>query len=262
MNPAHSLHALSWPPTAAVGPLALALLAAHLAGDFVFQTDRMARTKRNPGVLLVHAAIHAGVAYLAAACWALWWIPAAVFLSHAAIDYAKARAPRPTQTVFWVDQAAHSVVIAAVAIGAAAVGGVSAWARLVGPHWSAACVLVAGAIICVRVLAIVVGFWVQPYLDEIKAAGQDGFAAGASRGLTNGGRTIGQWERALIFLLVLFGQPAGIGFLIAAKSIFRFGELMDRRNRMEAEYITIGTLMSFGAAVAVAFITVALARRC
>jgi hypothetical protein len=65
------------------------------------------------------------------------------------------------------------------------------------------------------------------------------------RGFVDGGRIIGQLERAMIYLFVLVGQPAAIGFLIAAKSVFRFGELSDRANRMEAEYILIGTLYSF-----------------
>ena len=62
----------------------------------------------------------------------------------------------------------------------------------------------------------------------------------------NGGRIIGQLERFLIYLFVLSGQPTGVGFLVAAKSVFRFGELSEHHNRLEAEYITIGTLLSFG----------------
>lgn len=49
--------------------------------------------------------------------------------------------------------------------------------------------------------------------------------------------------------------PSAIGFLIAAKSVFRFGELSDRANRLEAEYITIGTLLSFAIGVAVSMAT-------
>ncbi len=260
MNRYYSLDTLWHAPSALFWPLAFALLAAHLAGDFVFQTDAMAKSKRRTDTLLNHAAIHALLAYIAAGCLAAWEIPLAVFLSHAAIDFAKARAPRQTQTVFWIDQAAHILVLVAIALAAAAPGVECLWSTGLGPGWGQLGVLISGAIVCIRVLAIVIGFWVEPYLNEIKGTGQDGFAAGASRGLTNGGRTIGQWERALIFLLVLVGQPGAIGFLIAAKSIFRFGELMDRRNRMEAEYITVGTLMSFGTAIAIAFGSVALAR--
>ena len=40
-------------------------------------------------------------------------------------------------------------------------------------------------------------------------------------------------------------QPSGVGFLIAAKSLLRFGEVREGANRMEAEYIIIGTLASF-----------------
>lgn len=75
------------------------------------------------------------------------------------------------------------------------------------------------------------------------------------RGLRDGGRAIGQLERALIFVFVLIDQFSAIGFLIAAKSVFRFGELRDRSNRMEAEYIIIGTLISFLWAIAAALLT-------
>jgi len=56
-------------------------------------------------------------------------------------------------------------------------------------------------------------------------------------------------------LFVLSHNPAGVGFLFAAKSIFRFGELKDPAHRMEAEYIIIGTLMSFGYGVLLAYLT-------
>ena len=66
---------------------------------------------------------------------------------------------------------------------------------------------------------------------------------------------IGQLERALILLFVLVGEPAAIGFLIAAKSVLRFGEVKEPRNRMEAEYIIIGTLASFLFGLLVAYPT-------
>jgi hypothetical protein len=64
-------------------------------------------------------------------------------------------------------------------------------------------------------------------------------------GLANGGKIIGWLERALILIFVLANQFAGIGFLVAAKSIFRFGEFKESENRKEAEYIIIGTFASF-----------------
>ena len=52
-------------------------------------------------------------------------------------------------------------------------------------------------------------------------------------------------ERTLILLFILSGQPAGVGFLVTAKSVFHFGDLKDHEDRMEAEYIIIGTMLSF-----------------
>ena len=70
--------------------------------------------------------------------------------------------------------------------------------------------------------------------------------------LPNGGRLIGQLERALIFLLVFIGQAGAIGFLVAAKSILRFEEA---RKQKHAEYVLIGTLLSFSLAIALSVAT-------
>lgn len=63
---------------------------------------------------------------------------------------------------------------------------------------------------------------------------------------------IGNLERALIFLLIFIGYPAGIGFLVAAKSILRFEEA---KKQKLAEYVLIGTLLSFSMAIAITVIT-------
>lgn len=73
------------------------------------------------------------------------------------------------------------------------------------------------------------------------------------RGLPDAGKVIGQLERTLILFLVIAGVPSGIGFLIAAKSILRFGEVKEPGNREMAEYVLIGTLASFTFAVPVAY---------
>jgi hypothetical protein len=75
-----------------------------------------------------------------------------------------------------------------------------------------------------------------------------------TEGLKNGGRAIGLLERGLIFLLVIVGLPEGIGFLIAAKSVLRFGAVGD--DRAFSEYVIIGTLASFAWAIAASFLTI------
>ncbi|MCR9201811.1 MAG: hypothetical protein NXI04_24460 [Planctomycetaceae bacterium] len=56
-------------------------------------------------------------------------------------------------------------------------------------------------------------------------------------------------------MLVIIGQPSGIGFLIAARSILRFGEIKDANHRKVAEYTIIGTFLSFGWAILIATLT-------
>jgi hypothetical protein len=61
-------------------------------------------------------------------------------------------------------------------------------------------------------------------------------------GFPSGGETIGQLERFLVFVLILIGHFEAIGFLVAAKSILRFGEM--KEDRRDAEYVIIGTMWS------------------
>src|SRR5690606_21609240 len=67
--------------------------------------------------------------------------------------------------------------------------------------------------------------------------------------LINAGKYIGMLERMLVFIFVITGHWEGIGFLVAAKSVFRFGDLKESKNRKLTEYILIGTLLSFAIAL-------------
>lgn len=75
----------------------------------------------------------------------------------------------------------------------------------------------------------------------------------ASRGLPEAGRWIGYLERALIVSFILVGKPAAIAVLVAAKGVLRFGEVRDPANRELAEYILIGSMLSYGVAMAVGY---------
>jgi len=55
---------------------------------------------------------------------------------------------------------------------------------------------------------------------------------------------IGYLERVLILTFTLVGSYAAVGFVLAAKSIFRFGELNKSNDRSMTEYVLIGSLVS------------------
>lgn len=67
--------------------------------------------------------------------------------------------------------------------------------------------------------------------------------------LENAGKWIGIIERFLVLIFVLLGKWEGVGFLLAAKSVFRFGDLKDAKDMKLTEYVLIGTLLSFGIAI-------------
>lgn len=244
-----------------MSPLALQLLvcliAAHAIGDFVVQTGHMAYNKRRLGVLLRHAGVVAGLSYLLSTAWTAWEIPLGVLVAHALVDAVKARARQGTAPLV-LDQLAHLATVVGIAWWAARSEPEVWGVRLLGPGYADAMLVLAGGVICVFAGAILIGAAVQPLVRQLEPLRQGDAGRPHRRGFDHGGRLIGQLERALIFLFVLAGQPASIGLLIAAKSVLRFGELKETEHRMEAEYIIIGTLMSFGFGSLVAFATQAL----
>jgi hypothetical protein len=131
----------------------------------------------------------------------------------------------------------------------------SIWLRWM-PFYFSGLALFTGFFLSVFAASSLVGEAVSRYLGQIRSD-SGGLQEGQlreRRGLYGGGETIGKLERALIYLFVLVGQPAGVGFLIAAKSILRFGELNVSRDRMEAEYVIIGTFYSFFVGLLIAYL--------
>ena len=238
------------------------LFGAHVLGDFVLQTASDVRRKREPVVLFKHCAIHAVLAVLVTGGIRHWQIPVVVLTSHAALDYTKARWGGASAMAFLADQLGHLACAALLAIqvthGRALELG---WGTElgVGADYARAIAWVAGLIAAMRAGRFFMALFVRPYLAQIDAAAAT-TASPRPEALRDAGKTIGELERLLIFVLVLADQAAAVGFLIAAKSVFRFGELKEPTRRMESEYIIIGTLASFAYAMCVALGTRALLR--
>ena len=154
-------------------------------------------------------------------------------------------------TLWSIDQSVHLGVLTALACGfpdAANGGWWIASASSEVSHWYfAALTLVSGLILCIPIGGNLIALLVNRFADEL----QDNGIAGLKQGV----KYIGWLERFLVLLLLLMGQPNGIGFLIAAKSILRFGEIKDPSQRRVAEYIIIGTFLSFGWALTVSVFT-------
>lgn len=234
------------------------LIAAHFLADFVFQSRKTAENKSNFLVLLRHSFFVCATSYLLSGAWTVWILPLTIFLGHAILDFIKSRIKTRLLAVFLIDQAAHIGFLVALSIWVAErYSPTLFWTSLFGVSWTRLLIILAGAIAAIQAGSVLIGIAVDPLLKEIAQDNGTEMSQNAklSRGLKKGGKLIGQLERAIIFLLVLAGHPEGVGFLIAAKSIFRFGEIKDIKQRQEAEYIIIGTFMSFGYGLLIAFLT-------
>ena len=236
----------------------IALLFAHALADFVLQTNWMAANKRNPVALTVHVAVVLLTAI--AAVGMLHPALLALAAAHLCLDAGKAWLPWRGIGPFLLDQILHVVTLIAVAVWVPELWAQGIWAAVPAPveaGWAsslwpgeseappvlpAILLFLTGLILTVRAGGFAIGLYMEPWSGH------------SPKGLPDGGRAIGQLERGLIFLLVMTGMPEAIGFLIAAKSVLRFGSVSD--DRKVSEYVIIGTLASFGWAIAMSFATV------
>ena len=218
------------------------LLSAHVFGDFLLQTNAMVRNKGKGWVLLFHTVLHGALAYGLLQQWSAWPIPVSVAVMHSAIDWVKGRCRRSARA-FVVDQVSHVVSLAVIAA-------VGHWLGWCGPFEGQGWQWIVGfAGFVASVFGV--GFYVGEIAGKLAEANGE-LADSIKAGLRDGGKQIGRLERALIFAFILVGEPTGIGFLVAAKSILRFE---DAKQRLVAEYVIIGTLWSFGLAMALAWLT-------
>jgi hypothetical protein len=219
------------------------LLCAHLCSDFIFQTDDINKGKCKSGIKgvvyqLVHSGIHAAVSYLFVADWSCWLIPVVIFVCHLVIDMIKCKVFRKMSLrVFLLDQLCHIAVI------------VGLWYVLLGESVEWACLRnLCSAKVWVTIIAYLLilkpsSIFLGLFLDKWAPASPN------TQSLPNAGQWIGYIERILILTFVLIGSFEGVGFLLAAKSVFRFGELSKAKEIRTTEYVLIGTLASFAIAV-------------
>jgi hypothetical protein len=226
----------------------LALLTAHLVADFPLQPGWMIRRKRHPAVLGLHGAVVGSVAILALGAW-----PTSLLLilltTHLAMDAIKVYLLGDSLGSFTVDQVVHLAVIGGLALAFPDALAAGWWSRMQPGELTAYLVglcLLSGALASLQVGAIIIRKATTAFTRQI---------GDHIPGLDNGGTYIGCLERALVMILVLMGQAAGVGFLITAKSILRFGDVKESSQRKLTEYIIIGTFMSFGWGLLIAELT-------
>lgn len=233
--------------------LLLGLVLVHLLGDFALQPRRWVEARyvrkiRSPQLYL-HAALHGGLALAVlgaatlthsteASLAAVLGGAVSVGVSHMVIDLGKSYLSPTRLRWFMLDQALHLLVLLGVWL---------AWLGTWQPlltfwHWlftPPVLGIVVAYVLVTRPLSIVIALVIQRWSAEIDNPGT----------LIAAGARIGMAERVLVLTLVLLDQLTAIGFLLAAKSVLRFGELRGAQDRKLTEYVLMGTLLSVSTAM-------------
>ncbi|MCY4781391.1 DUF3307 domain-containing protein [Sphingobacterium sp. UT-1RO-CII-1] len=231
--------------------LFLKLFLAHILGDFVFQNEKLNKKKNiNALYLLLHITIHGVLLFLFFASeWREMWQTILFILSvHLLVDSLKSLAnnnwPNHSFLIFCVDQAFHCLALLLVVIYWH--GFPEQWFNfLLSVDFLLYVIsLVLIVFVCPVTLKILFGRWNKEL--EMKAK--------LNESLFDAGWVIGIIERILIVLFIQVGFLSGIGFLLAAKSIFRFGDLNNTKDTKFTEYVLIGTFSSFLFAIIIGYL--------
>jgi len=229
------------------------LLVAHLLGDFLCQRDKWVADKAGTDrkkkfiALFKHSLVHAALAYVLVGDWNNAWLPMAVFFIHGLIDWISAYW-RGTWR-FVCDQILHllSLLVLATLFYGEWSDLWQAWLKIWQNEklwWILAAYLT---------VLHPTGYFIKYFMEnwQWELTHLKTLQYNERESLKKAGMYIGFLERILTLTFVLTGQYTAIGFLIAAKSVFRFGDLTGTGQRKRTEYILIGTLMSMAVAIGV-----------
>ena len=210
------------------------MLAGHLVADFWLQPASWVSHKKENGwkskKLILHTLIASVLPVVFSLQLTLWWFMTIIFITHYLIDVVKSKV-KQTMWVFLADQLLHIGVLWILA---------TLFTEITIPEsfihiW----IYVTGFILITNPLGILTGMFLKSVTKSESNAVQ-----------LNASAWIGIFERILIVIFVTTGQIQAIGFLVAAKSVFRFSEIQHEGNQ-KAEYFLLGTLVSFTSAIVV-----------
>ncbi|WBV53169.1 DUF3307 domain-containing protein [Chryseobacterium gambrini] len=219
------------------------LILAHLFGDFILQPNSWVAEKESKKLksryLYLHVLIHTILSFIFLWNTQLWWVAVLVGFSHFIIDAAKLsfQTAKSKKSWFFTDQALHIAVIAGVSFYFNEFNFDFLKNQEILKIIMAALFLTTPASIFIKIL---LSSWTP--VPETQNNIQ-------TESLSSAGKYIGILERLLVFTFIVVNHWEGVGFMVAAKSVFRFSDLAQAKQRKLTEYVLIGTLLSFGMAV-------------
>lgn len=218
------------------------LVFAHLLGDFLLQPDSWVKAKEKQKLaawqLYLHTLIHFALIMVLVNDLTFWKWALLLAAFHLITDIAKLflQNKKTKQLWFFVDQIVHLLFIYMIWKWS---GDESIAFTFRNMEYYIA--LITFIYFLTQPSSVLVRSFISRWSPEKESNSVDS--------LENAGNIIGILERLFVFAFVLTGQWEAIGFLLAAKSVFRFGDLKESKDRKLTEYVLIGTLLSFGIAL-------------
>ena len=223
----------------------LKLFIAHLIGDFILQPNAWVKEKEKQKAksprLYFHVLLHGFFSMLLLWDFSYWPMVLAIVLVHFIIDTLKLylQKKKTKRAWFFVDQFLHLLSLGLI------------WYLFESPdidfyqmaHSTELWINLTGVLFLTFPVGIIIAKILEPWSKNIPDDNDNS--------LSNAGKYIGILERLLTFIFIMSGHWEAVGFLIASKSIFRFGDLKESKDRKLTEYILIGTLISFGISIVV-----------
>jgi len=224
------------------------LILAHLLGDFILQPNSWVSDKENRKLkskyLYFHVLIHTVLSFIFLWNIQLWWVVVLVGVSHFMIDVSKLyfQNIKTKKSWFFVDQLLHIAVITVISFYFNEFNFEFLNNQSILKIVMAALFLTSPTSIIIKTL---LSSWTP--VAEAQSNIQ-------TESLSSAGKYIGILERLLVFTFIMVNHWEGVGFMVAAKSVFRFSDLAQAKQRKLTEYVLIGTLLSFGMAVLTAIL--------
>jgi hypothetical protein len=224
--------------------LFLQFLLSHILGDFIFQSEKWVKDKEKNKIkstkLYFHIGIHALLllAFLQFNLQKYWFGFLLIIVSHYSIDVLKLYLQKKNTKRIWflIDQVLHHLMLL---LASSYYADYTLFIDTLFTDKNL--LLIIFALLVTFVSAIIIKIIITQWNPESKKENDDSLA--------KAGRYIGILERLFVFSFILTNHWEAIGFLLAAKSVFRFGDLTSSKDRKLTEYILIGTLLSFGFAI-------------
>jgi len=224
--------------------LLIKFLLAHFIGDFFLQPEKWVKEKENKKLkspkLYFHIAIHIALLFIILWDISLWPIILIIGGSHLIIDAAKLiiQNKKTKRLLFFIDQLIHILILIAVYYlftdNTFSIKGLLTQNNLL-------------LITCLLFLTLPTSIIMKTIFTKWNISK----LTENNESLSDAGKYIGILERLLVFTFIVVNHWEAVGFLITAKSVFRFGDLKESKHRKLTEYILIGTLISFGIAIAI-----------